>query len=118
MRRTLFVFLLTLSACTPVFEQAEGKQLNITYQGDRLTLTSDAPVQRGSVGIRAESVTSHLCAVEGCLPDAGGVVLLRLIEGPEYGRTVILGHATGLVRVKAAIVRKDEGFAVVRDFEF
>lgn len=118
MRRVLFVSLLVLFGCIPTFEQADPEQLTLTRQGDTLTLRSDVDVVRGSVGVRAEAVTSHLCAVAACLPDLTGLVLLRLVEGPEYGRTVILGDATGLVRIKAAIVRVDEQRALEYLWEF
>lgn len=119
MRRALFAFLLiVLSACVPVFEQAEREQLDLTYQGGALTLTSNVDILRGSVGVKAESITSRLCAMKGCLPNGDGIVLLRLMEGPEYGRSVILGDATGLARVKVAIVRADEQRALEKVFEF
>jgi hypothetical protein len=114
MRWAALALLLTLSACVPVFEEATPEQLTLTYESDTLELTSDKPILRGSIGIRAESVASVFCAVPGCLPDAEGRVLLQLKEGVSYTRTVILGRATGLQRVKVAIVRESERKAVER----
>jgi hypothetical protein len=118
MRWAALALLLILSACIPSFEEAKPEQLTLTYQDGTLELTSDRNILRGSVGIRAESVVSIFCAVPGCVPDSEGRVLLQLKEGVSYTRTIILGRATGLQRVKAAIVRQGERKAVERLWEF
>ena len=107
-RLILALFCLILVSCTPVFEQAEPGQITLTYQNGTLELTSSEPIERGSVAVRAESVSSRLCAVRSCVPNTEGRVLLRLPVGVEWGRSVDLGRVEGLVRAKAAIVRVGE----------
>ena len=72
MRALSVLFLLTLAACIPAYSDATPNQLSLERNGDTYTLHSDKPIERGSIGIRAKTVTSPLCAVKGCLPDAEG----------------------------------------------
>lgn len=117
MRRLGILLALVLSACVPTFTDAEPRELALRYDGLTLTLTSDRPVQRGSVGLRAASVVSPYCGP--CTPDADGVTLLRLLEGGDYRAALTeegleLGEVRGLARAKSVIVRLDERRAVVR----
>jgi hypothetical protein len=118
MKRITLLLILFLISCIPTFEPATPEQLTLTYESGTLELTSDKPILRGSIGIRAESVASVFCALEGCMPDSEGRVLLRLVEGQNWGRAVILGRVEGLQRVKVAIVREGERKAVERLWEF
>jgi hypothetical protein len=106
-------FLLLLTGCIPTFETATPQELELRYNGTALELVSDKPILRGSIGVRADSVTSALCASEGCVPDAKGRVLLRLPEGRQWGLGVILGRVEGLEHARASIVRVGEQRAVV-----
>lgn len=116
MRRLALLLTLLLGACVPTFEGAAPQELAVRYDGLMLTLTSDRPIERGSVGLRAQSVVSPYC--DPCTPDENGVVLLRLLEqdGQDYGTVLELGEVVGLERLKAVLVRRDEARAVVRTF--
>lgn len=118
MRRLALLLTLSLCACA-VFDPAEPQELTVSYDGLTLSLTSDKPVLRGSVGIRAQSVVSDYC--DPCTPDGDGATLLRLLEGKDYADALtkdglVLGEVVGFKKARAVVVRNGERRAVVRTF--
>ena len=116
MKRLALLLTLALASCIPTFDPAQPQELTVRYDGLTLTLTSDKPIERGSIGIRSGGVLSPYC--DPCIPDADGVTLLRILEQPgqDYSTVLELGEVTGLERLRVVAVRVGEARAIVRTF--